>query len=122
MPEIHSYTDILMFLDEAPRTFTPGEVVFEAGSAASEMFIVREGEVILKHGDVVLEKVGPGGMFGEMALIDPAPRSASAIAGEGLKLAVVDERMFKMLVQRVPGFALELMRLMVRRLRRELER
>ena len=122
MPEIHSYTDILMFLDEEPRTFAAGQVIFEEGSTATEMFIVREGQVTLKHGDVVLETLGPASIFGEMALIDPAPRSATAVAGEGLKLAVVNEQMFKMLVHKVPGFALELMRLIVRRLRRELER
>ncbi len=122
MPEIRTYTDILMFLDESPRTYAEGEVIFEEGQAGAEMFIVREGSVTLKHGDAVLETLGPGSVLGEMALIDPAPRSAAAIAGAGLKMAAIDERMFKQLVQRVPGFALELMRLVVRRLRRELER
>ncbi len=122
MPEIRTYTDILMFLDESPRTYAEGEVIFEEGQAGAEMFIVREGSVTLKRGSTVIETLGPGSVLGEMALIDPAPRSATAVAGANLKLAAVDERLFKQLVQRVPGFAIELMRLVVRRLRRELER
>jgi len=122
MPEIRTYTDILMFLDDKPRTYADGEVVFTEGQAGSEMYIIRSGTVTLKRGDTVIETLGPGSVLGEMALIDPAPRSATAVAGDGLTLAAVDERMFQKLIQRVPGFALELMRLIVRRLRRELSR
>jgi CRP/FNR family cyclic AMP-dependent transcriptional regulator len=122
MPEIRTYTEILMFLDEEPRAHAEGSLVFEEGEIGREMYIVREGSVTLRHGGADIETLGPGAFFGEMALIDAAPRSASAVAGAGLKLAVVDERLFKQLVQKVPGFALELMRMMAQRLRRELER
>ena len=57
-----------------------------------------------------------------MALVDPAPRSATAVAGAGCVLAVVNEKIFAQLVQKVPGFALELARLMARRLRKDLTR
>jgi CRP-like cAMP-binding protein len=122
MPEIRTYTEILMFLDEEPRSYAAGSLVFEEGQSGGEMYIVREGSVTLRHGGKDLETLGPGAFFGEMALIDAAPRSASAVAGPGLKLAVVDESLFKQLVQKVPGFALELMRVMAKRLRRELQR
>lgn len=122
MPEIRTYTDILMFLDDTPRRYADGEVVFTEGQTGAEMFIIRSGNVTLKRGDTVIETLGPGSVLGEMALIDPAPRSATAVAGDGLTLAAVDERMFQKLIQHVPGFALELMRLIVRRLRRELSR
>jgi CRP-like cAMP-binding protein len=122
MPEIRTYTEILMFLDEEPRSFEEGSLIFDEGQGGAEMYIIREGTVKLRHGTADLETLGPGAFFGEMALIDTAPRSASAVAGPGLKLAVVDEKLFKQLVQKVPGFALELMRVMARRLRRELER
>jgi CRP/FNR family cyclic AMP-dependent transcriptional regulator len=122
MPEIRTYSEVLMFLDEKPRSFAEGEVIFEDCQPAAEMYIVREGTVVLKKGEHVIEKLGPGEVFGEMALIDPAPRSATAIAGPGCMLAAVDEKTFFQLVQNVPGFALELMRLMVRRLRKDLAR
>jgi len=57
-----------------------------------------------------------------MALLDHSPRSATAVAGPGCRLAVIDEPSFNRLVQKIPGFALELLRLVVRRLRRELAR
>jgi CRP-like cAMP-binding protein len=122
MPEIRTYSDILTFLDDQPRTYAEGEVVFEEGQSAAEMFIIREGTVILKHAGAVLETLGPGSVLGEMALIDPAPRSATAVAGPGLIMTAVDERLFQQLIQHVPGFALELMKLVVRRLRREMSR
>jgi CRP-like cAMP-binding protein len=122
MPEIRTYTEILMFLDEEPRAYAEGELVFEEGASGREMYIVREGSVTLRKGGAALETLKPGAFFGEMALIDAAPRSASAVAGAGLKVAIVDQQLFKQLVQKVPGFALELMRVMASRLRRELER
>ena len=45
------------------------------------MFIVRTGSVELRIGETVLETVEQGGIFGELALVDPAPRSATAVAG-----------------------------------------
>jgi CRP-like cAMP-binding protein len=53
-----------------------------------------------------------------MALIDGSPRSATAIAREPTELAVIDERAFLYLVERNPGFALELLRRLTKRLRR----
>lgn len=122
MLEIRSYSEALMLLDEAPRSYTEGQIVFEECEAAAEMYIVREGSVTLKKGSQIIETLGPGEIFGEMALIDPAPRSATAVAGPGCLLAVVNEQTFSQLVQEVPGFALELMRLLARRLRKDLTR
>jgi len=79
---------------------------------------VRAGSVDLKVGDVVLETVQRGGILGELALVDPAPRSATAVAGPECTLVRVDEAAFNDLVRRVPGLALEVMRVMARRIRR----
>lgn len=121
MVDVHSYTEVLMFVG-SPREYEAGSVIFEEGQPASEMFIVRDGTVQLRKADAVLETLQPGSLFGEMALIDPAPRSATAVAGAGCKLVVLDETTFNQLVQRVPGFALELARTVVRRLRGEMGR
>jgi CRP-like cAMP-binding protein len=82
------------------------------------MYVVRSGHVDLKIGDTLLESVGPGGILGELALVDAAPRSASAVAGPDCTLARVDQEAFDDLVRRVPGLALEVMRVMARRLRK----
>ena len=118
MAEVKSYLEALMALDEAPLKLEPGQVIFSAGDAGREMFIVRTGSVDLRIGDTLLETVGQGGIFGEMALVDPAPRSATAVAGPDCALVLVDVAAFNDLVRRVPGLALEVMRVMAGRLRR----
>jgi CRP/FNR family cyclic AMP-dependent transcriptional regulator len=118
MTEVKSYLQALMTLDEAPLRLDPGQVVFSAGDAGREMFIVRTGSVELRIGDTLLETVGEGGIFGELALVDPAPRSATAIAGPECSLVLVDAAAFDDLVRKVPGLGLEVMKVMARRLRR----
>ena len=118
MPEVKTYLETLMALDEAPLKLEPGQVIFSAGDAGREMFIVRAGSVDLRIGDTLLETVGQGGIFGEMALVDPAPRSATAVAGPDCTLVLLDVAAFNDLVRRVPGLALEVMRVMAGRLRR----
>ncbi|HXY41687.1 MAG TPA: cyclic nucleotide-binding domain-containing protein [Vicinamibacteria bacterium] len=118
MPEVRTYLEALMALDETPLRLDPGQAIFNEGEPGHEMFVVRTGTVDLKVGDTVLETVGQGGVFGEMALVDPAPRSATAVAGPGCSLVLVDERSFNELLRRVPSLGLEIMRVMARRLRR----
>ena len=107
-----------MTLDEAPLKLDPGQVIFSAGDAGREMFIVRTGSVDLRIGDTLLETVEQGGLFGELALVDPAPRSATAVAGPDCTLVLVDAASFNELVRKVPGLGLEVMKVMARRLRR----
>jgi CRP-like cAMP-binding protein len=118
MDAVKSYLEALMTLDEAPLKLDPGQVIFSAGDAGREMFIVRTGGVDLRIGDTLLETVEPGGIFGELALVDPAPRSATAVAGPDCTLVLVDAASFDDLVRKVPGLGLEVMKVMARRLRR----
>ncbi len=122
MVEVRTYTEMLMFSAASLRSPAAGEVIFSEGDPASERFVVREGTVELRRGGTVVETLGAGAILGEMALLDPAPRSATAVAGPGCVLAAVDEETFRELVQKVPGFALEVLRTVVRRLRRETTR
>ncbi|HXQ21148.1 MAG TPA: cyclic nucleotide-binding domain-containing protein, partial [Candidatus Acidoferrales bacterium] len=66
----------------------------------------------------VVETMGPGGILGEMALIDQNPRSATAVAKTDCTLVPVNEARFKFLVKQVPAFSLEVMRVMASRLRK----
>src|SRR5258708_8792152 len=67
-----------MFAAEAsPRVCEAGEEIFRAFDMAAEMYVVLEGEVELLIDSKVLETLGPGQPFGEMALIDQAPRTAT---------------------------------------------
>jgi len=98
--------------------YTAGQAIFAEGEAGKVMYVVKEGEVEIVAGGKVFDIIQPGGIFGEMALIDQQPRSASAIAKTDCKLIRIDEARFTFLVQQTPRFALELLRLIVGRLRR----
>lgn len=94
-----------------------GEIIFADGQAGQVMYGVKEGTVdVVVHGKII-ETVGPGGFVGEMALIDQHPRSATVVAKTDCVLVPIDEHRFMYLVQQTPFFALDLMRILVRRLR-----
>ena len=81
------------------------------------MYTVIEGEVEIIINDTVIETVEPGGILGELALIDNKPRSATAIAKTNCKLVPIDEKRFTFLIQQTPYFSIQVMRIMADRLR-----
>jgi CRP-like cAMP-binding protein len=98
-------------------SFTRGQTIFQEGDPGEVMYVVIEGEVDIVLRDNVVNSLGPGGIFGEMALVDHRPRSATAVAKTDCKLASIDERRFFFLIQQTPNFALSVMRVMASRLR-----
>lgn len=95
-----------------------GQTIFNEGDTGNTMYVVVEGEVELLVKGQLVEKLGPGGVIGEMALLDAVPRSASAIARSACRLVEINERRFRFLVQQTPNFALQMMRVIADRLRR----
>ncbi|HRS39809.1 MAG TPA: cyclic nucleotide-binding domain-containing protein, partial [Bacteroidia bacterium] len=91
----------------------------ELGKSLAEM--IRQGKVDIIYGGALIDTVGQGGIIGEMALIGGEPRSATAVARTGCALTPIDERRFETLVQEAPYFAVMVMRVLVRRLRRSNE-
>jgi CRP-like cAMP-binding protein len=100
------------------RSFAAGEVIFTEGEPGDSMFAVLDGEIELRKGGRILEIVPTGGVFGEMALIDHEPRSASAIANVACRVAAIGEKRFTLLVQQTPYFALQIMHVLAERLRK----
>ena len=109
----HNSTDFL--------TFEAGQVVFQQEDRGDFMYAVLEGEIDILVGDQLIDTVGPDGIFGEMALIDDGPRSATARAKTACKIVPVTQHRFTFLVQQTPFFAIEVMRLMSERMRRMLQ-
>jgi CRP-like cAMP-binding protein len=105
-------------VEENPRICQAGEVIFRAYDMGAEMYVVIEGQVELSIDDKVIEALGPGEPFGEMSLIDQAPRTATAVAITPCKLAVISEKRFLFMVAQTPHFALQIMKVMADRLRR----
>jgi CRP-like cAMP-binding protein len=99
------------------RDFKAGEVIFKEGDPGTEFFVIQSGKVDIQLGNRLLGTLGDHDIFGEMALIDPAPRSATAIAKTDVKVVPVAEKQFLFLVGRTPHFALNVMRTLARRLR-----
>ena len=103
------------------QRFEPDQRIFTQDDEGATMYVVRSGKVAIMASGAVLESIGPNGIFGEMALLDGSPRSATAVAREPTEVAVIDERAFLYLVQRNPAFALDLLRQLSKRLRRTTE-
>jgi len=103
--------------DPHVRTLAVGDVLFERGDEGQTMFVVIEGVIELAIGETVVEVLGAGGIFGEMALIEHKPRTATATAVTPAKIVEVDQKRFLYLVQNTPFFALDVMRVMAARIR-----
>src|SRR5438874_4688114 len=100
------------------ESFSAHDTIFEKGDPRTVMYVVQEGEVEIRLGGKVLEVVGPNGIFGEMAMVDGKSRTATAVARTDCKLVPIDQKRFQFLIQQTPYFALEVMRVLVERLRR----
>lgn len=110
----------LLLRPEVPtRNFAIGATIFREGEQGDEFFVVVRGQVEIRSGDRRLEILGPKGIFGEMALIDDSPRSATVVALTDVTVAPIKEEQFLFLVKHMPMFALKVMRVLAKRLRRQ---
>jgi CRP/FNR family transcriptional regulator, cyclic AMP receptor protein len=107
---------VVRFADDF-EGFSAGQHIFTVGQPGDTMYVVKEGEVEVVVNGKVVDTVSPGGIFGEMALIDKQPRSATAVAKTDCKLVSVNEERFQRLVKQTPHFAIQVMRVMAQRLR-----
>jgi CRP/FNR family cyclic AMP-dependent transcriptional regulator len=105
------------------KVYQMSDVIFEENSTGDEMYILRSGKVQLvlgyaERGAEVYTIEKPGEFFGEMALIDASPRSATAIAEEdNTKLEVLSRENFLKTIREYPEFALDIMRELSKRVR-----
>ena len=95
----------------------PGETIFKEGETAKELYVIQSGQVEIHLGNRLLATLETNDIFGEMALIDSGPRSATAIAKTDVVLVPISKKDFLLLVSRAPTFALDIMSMMARRLR-----
>ena len=126
MNPIYSPAVALDFFKAAgtPGKVAAGHTFFTENQKARPLFFMRDkmyllldGEVDLVRGKKVIGTVGKGQIFGEMASITHAPRSASAVAKTACKVIALDDKQFRKGLQTAPAFALMLMSMMIGRLR-----
>lgn len=94
-----------------------GGIIFREGEQARELFVIKSGQVQIQLGNRTLSELAANDIFGEMALIDNQPRSATAVAITDVELVPVSEKQFLFLVSQTPYFALKVMRVLAERLR-----
>lgn len=93
-----------------PAEFPAGKVIMSAGAVGAFMYVVLEGRVAISVGNSVVERVGQGGMFGEMALVDRSARAASATAETDCQLLPINRSDFLGLVRSKPAFGASLLK------------
>lgn len=103
---------------EGYQSFRAGATIIKKGERGDVMYIVKEGTVEVRNGRLILDTVGPGGVVGEVALIDSGERTASVVAKTDCRLLPINEEQFVLLVERMPYFALQVMKVLADRLRR----
>lgn len=88
------------------RELAAGEPAIEEGDEGREAFVVVRGHLEARRGTgdeaIVLADLGPGALFGEMALVSDAPRAASVIASEPVQLLVASRESLEKLAERTP--------------------
>ena len=114
------------FAEKFLRVFRSGEVVFEEDSVGRQMYVVNAGRVhVLRRSggrQVQIGSLGPGDIFGEMALVDDLPRSATVVAAEeNTRILEIDHALFVYLVGQQPVFALMVLKAISLRLRTQYE-
>lgn len=105
-------------LENATTLRAPAEkVIMREGEAGVTMYVVLSGRVGISVRGNLVESVGPGGTFGEMALVDQSPRTAGAYAQEDSELLAINRASLLALVKNQPAFGMALLRAVADRLR-----
>ena len=104
------------------RAFAEGAVIFRKGDAASGLYVVVRGRVKISSGsrdgrEIVLNLLGPGEVFGEVALIDGGERTAEAAACEPVRVLVFDRGPLIALLEDNPALMLRMLVTLTSRLR-----
>ena len=97
--------------------FSAGETLMTEGQAGQEFFVIVDGEVGVTSGRKTLAKLGPGAYVGEMALLDPGPRTATVTALRDTSAVLLASREFYAAVEESPVLARKLLAGMAHRLR-----
>ncbi len=93
-----------------PAVFQAAKVIMSTGAVGAVMYVVLEGRVAISVGSNVVEHVGSGGMFGELALVDRSARAATAIADTDCRLLAINRNEFLDLVKSKPVFGASLLK------------
>ncbi len=94
-----------------------GKELVREGAAGAEFFVILDGTAEVTRRGRRVATLGPGAFFGDLALLDRAPRNATVTAASPMKLAVLGQREFSSMIDELPGFAHKLLAGLAHRLR-----
>ena len=94
-----------------------GRVLCDEGSMGHEFYLILEGQAAVRKAGRKVATLGPGQYFGEMALLDRGPRSATVVAETPMTILVIGQREFAAVLDEVPTMAHKLLGVMAARLR-----
>ena len=97
--------------------FNAGAKIMVEGRPGTSMYIVLEGKVAVAIGMRIVEKLSAGGVFGEMALVDQSPRTATAVARTDCALLSINRDALIALVKSDPAIGMAMMRAVAARVR-----
>ena len=101
--------------------FAQGQAIFGKGDSGDSLYIIVSGEVRVHDGDYVINTLGESQVFGEMALLDPEPRMASATAETDALLLRLDQEPFYELMDTRSEVARGIIRVLSARLRQRVQ-
>ena len=100
----------------SPIIIPAGKAIMNTGDTGIFMYIVQEGHVAISMQSKLVERIGPGGVFGEMAMVDNASRAATATAETECSLIMVKRADFLDLVKSKPEFGMSILRIIAERI------
>ena len=108
------------------QRYPPGATIVQQGDSGLGLYIIASGRVEIRkeragQADLVVNTLGPGGFFGEMALLDDAPRSATVVAREETECLTLAKWHFLGELEAHPEMALPMLTVLSRRVRDALE-
>lgn len=106
-----------MLPDQPPVHFDRNKVIMSEGELAMRMYVVLQGRVAIQVQGNVVQRVGIGGAFGEMALLEKSRRTARAIAETDCALLPINREDFLSLVRARPSFGVSMLLALSERLR-----
>ena len=98
-------------------TVAPGTEVVRQGESGDAFFLLLSGEATVARDGIDVADLGPGDWFGELALLDPAPRAATVTVTAPAELAALGARMFKVLLRELPALSAAMLASLARRAR-----
>jgi len=103
------------------KTFLKGQTIFKEGDPGNLAYLIRSGTVdifkVMNNKKIILERLQPGEIFGEMSIISKEPRSANAAANEYSELVVINQKDLEVSINKSLPIVQALANLLIKRLR-----